>query len=72
MPWCDRCDVYLAPNAVKVDGCCPTCDQPADAADLKTETPIRPPWHFWLMVVALVAYLGWRLVQGLAWVVQQI
>lgn len=25
------------------------------------------PWHFWVMVAALVVYLGWRLVQGIAW-----
>ena len=25
------------------------------------------PWHFKLMLVALVLYLGWRGVQGVAW-----
>jgi len=28
----------------------------------------RAPWHFWLLVVAVVVYLGWRLIQGIAWV----
>ena len=69
MPWCDQCDVYLAPNATKADGGCPTCDGAVDTADLKIKAPTRAPWHFWLMVVALVAYLGWRLVQGMVWVV---
>ena len=68
MPWCDHCETYLAPNAVKTDGTCPTCEEPADTADLKTKPVVRPPWHFWLMIVALVAYLGWRLVQGVVWV----
>jgi hypothetical protein len=27
----------------------------------------RPPWHFWVFVAAAVIYLGWRLVQGVAW-----
>jgi membrane protein DedA with SNARE-associated domain len=27
------------------------------------------PWHFWLLIVALVIYLGWRLVQGFEWLV---
>lgn len=72
MPWCDSCDVYLAPNAVKVGGTCPTCDELADAADLTIEESTRPAWHFWLMVVALVAYLGWRLVEGVVWAAQQI
>ena len=74
MPWCDSCDQYLAPNALQADGTCPTCENTPDTADLKTATkpPERVPWHFWLMVVALIAYLGWRLVQGLGWIVQQI
>ncbi len=71
MPWCDRCDTYLAPNAVSSAGECPTCGDEVDTADLKTATrPVeRPPWHFWLMVVALVAYLGWRLLEGIGWVI---
>ncbi len=28
----------------------------------------RAPWHFYLLIIALVVYLGWRLVQGIAWV----
>jgi hypothetical protein len=28
---------------------------------------LRVPWHFWLLVAALVVYLGWRLVQGVGW-----
>lgn len=32
----------------------------------------RPPWHFWVLVAAVVVYLGWRLVQGLAWVVDHL
>ena len=27
------------------------------------------PWHFKLLLVATVLYLGWRAVQGVAWVV---
>ncbi len=25
------------------------------------------PWGFWLIVVLAVIYLGWRLIQGLLW-----
>jgi hypothetical protein len=25
----------------------------------------RMPWHLWLLIVAAVVYLGWRLVQGI-------
>jgi RNA polymerase subunit RPABC4/transcription elongation factor Spt4 len=37
----------------------------ADAVD--DEDRVRAPWHFWLMIGAVVAYLGWRLVQGIFW-----
>ncbi|MCP4228498.1 MAG: hypothetical protein GY929_19560 [Actinomycetia bacterium] len=45
-----------------------------DTADLKAaaKPPTRAPWHFWVMVVALVGYLGWRLVDGIIWLVGQI
>jgi len=73
MPWCDHCDTYLAPNAVSESGDCPTCERPVDTADLKTATkPLeRPPWHFWVMVVALVAYLLWRVIQAFGWAAGQ-
>ena len=44
------------------DGSCPTCGRVIGAAP-------RAPWHFKLLMVALVAYLGFRAYQGLAWVV---
>jgi len=69
MPWCDHCDVYLAPNAMTTAGACPTCEEDVDTADLATKASPRPPWHFWVMVVALVAYLGWRLLQGAGWLI---
>ena len=60
MPWCDDCEKYWAPSAMTPEGTCPTC-----GADL--ETPAAPasedekaPWHFKLLVVALVVYLGYR------------
>lgn len=72
MPWCDPCDKYLAPNALSVDGGCPTCSTKADTQDMKTEKPVKAPWHFWLMVAALVLYLGWRLIQFGIWTVQSL
>ena len=64
MPWCDPCDLYVEPNAVDADHTCPTCHNKVDSTDVKTPNPTKVPWHFWLMVIALVAYLGWRLIQG--------
>ncbi len=69
MPWCEECAKYYTPNSVRSDGSCPTCgdaiqlpeghdhSHDADGADEKT------PWHFKLMVVTVVVYLGWRIVQ---------
>jgi len=39
-----------------------------DQGDLD-EPSSKPPWHFWILVAALVAYLGWRLVEVVIWLV---
>jgi hypothetical protein len=39
---------------------------PRDQEEFKT------PFSFKLMVVLTVLYLGWRLVQGIAWVIRQL
>ena len=31
----------------------------------------RPPWHFVLLVIGVVVYLGYRAVQGIAWLAQR-
>jgi hypothetical protein len=31
---------------------------------------VRAPWHFKLLLVAIVLYLGYRLYQGIVWLVQ--
>lgn len=67
MPWCDHCDAYQAPNALNPDGTCRVCSNKVDMADMKVKPVERAPWHFWMMVVALVAYLGWRLIEGVVW-----
>lgn len=71
MPTCEACDVYLAPNAVERDGACPTCGEPVVAT-----TPVigakKVPWHFWLILALASGYLGWRLVEGIVWVFNQL
>ena len=74
MPWCEPCARYLAPSAVNSDGSCPTCGQsidaakpiPSDRVDLNhlssAEDAEGAPWHFKLLVTALVLYLSWRIV----------
>ena len=72
MPWCEDCARYLTPNSVNADGTCPTCGellQQGEGAEHQHAGPIddeKAPWHFKLMVVMVVAYLGWRLVDLVA------
>jgi len=78
MPWCEECAKYWAPSAMNEDGTCPTCgrevaaQQPITAknvnvrklaAGLDNDDDAKAPWHFKLLMVLLVVYLGWRLVQ---------
>ncbi len=78
MPWCDDCSRWHSPNALTDEGRCPTCGRdvgPAGPADhLVAEGAPAPsvPWHFWLTLAALALYLGWRLVQGVAWMADQL
>ncbi len=52
------------------DRTCPACGddlpEPGAGEDLTT------PWHFKLLVVAVIVYLGWRAVQGVQWLVAQL
>lgn len=32
----------------------------------------RPPITFWIMIVLAVLYLGWRLVQGIVWLIDRL
>ncbi|MBA3267654.1 MAG: hypothetical protein H0T70_05285 [Acidimicrobiia bacterium] len=34
--------------------------------------PARTPWHFKLLLLATVVYLGWRAVQGVDWLVRNL
>jgi hypothetical protein len=69
VPWCETCSRFYNPSSGAPDGTCTTCGAfIADPAD-EDEESSKIPWHFWVLVVALVIYLGWRLVQGIAWLV---
>ena len=82
MPACPACGRYLTPTSVKPDGTCPLCSQVVDYRRnqqyLSGEVPeadetLPPvPWHLKLLFVAAGLYLGWRLVQGVVWVIQHV
>jgi hypothetical protein len=85
MPWCDDCAKYWAPNAMKAGGSCPTCNKVLATkgalrmearslgvpgpGETEGEAP-KAPWHFKLMIGCLAVYLGWRVLQGLQWVLR--
>jgi hypothetical protein len=51
------------------DGACPTCGRVLSQPPVpSTTTRSGAPWHFKLLLVALVIYLAYRGYQGIVWV----
>ena len=50
---------------------CPGCGAPLheepEADGEEDEAPAKAPWHFKFLVVGTVIYLGYRLYQGIEW-----
>lgn len=73
MPWCDTCDRFYNPNTLRSDGTCPTCGRQVAAPPAAAEEEPTPvPWHFKLLLVATIVYLGWRLFQGVLWLLERL
>jgi hypothetical protein len=75
VPWCETCDRFYNPNTLRPDGSCPTCGRSVGdgRAVTTTEAPAEgAPWHFKVLLLATVVYLGWRLVQGIVWVAEHL
>ena len=68
MPWCDDCNRFFPYDGPDGAGECPTCGRVVETAPAEAGTP----WHFKLLVLATVLYLGYRAVQGLAWLVHHV
>jgi hypothetical protein len=70
MPWCETCSRFLNPNSLEPDGSCPSCGRVvAEPKAAGTEEATKAPWHFKLLVVLVIAYLAWRTIQIIGWVV---
>jgi hypothetical protein len=66
MPWCEACAKYHAPTALNDDGTCPVCGGVVGESEARAARVAKDestPWHFKLLIVATVIYLGWRFVQ---------
>ena len=73
MPWCERCERFYNPNSLNANGTCKACGrQVAEPEEIARLAEAKAPWHFKLLVAATAAYLGWRLLQGIDWVIQQV
>lgn len=70
VPWCETCDRFYNPGSVAPDGTCVRCG--SFIGEDEADGPTKPPWHFWVLVVALVIYLGWRAIEGVAWVAERL
>lgn len=71
VPWCQECDRFVTPTSLGNGGACPKCGNALDGG-VDEEEFVPVPWHFKLLLVATVLYLGWRAVQGVAWVVAHV
>jgi hypothetical protein len=69
MPWCDECDRFYTPSTLTEEGKCPDGHQVAEPPEADDGSGSGIPWHFWLLVIALAIYLGWRFVQLIQWLV---
>lgn len=65
MPYCDDCSRFWNPSSMGAGGECPTCGR-------VLAPPPRAPWHFKLLVAAVVAYLGFRAYEGIIWVLDRV
>ena len=71
MPWCEPCSRFWTQPSANADGTCPECGTTLvnPAGIDRTDPDQRAPWHFKLLVAAVVVYLAWRVAQMIGWVV---
>ena len=67
MPWCETCKKFHNPATINAEGICPKCGSKVEMGDLAQNAEgetVKVPWHFWVGVLAVIAYLGWRVIEG--------
>jgi hypothetical protein len=50
----------------------PEGDGTSEAGGEEGQADVKAPFSFKLMIVLVVIYLGWRLIQGIGWVIDQL
>jgi len=71
VPWCEECARFYNPNTLSEGGDCPVGHHVADPVN-DPDRAEKIPWHFWLLLGALTIYLGWRLIQGIGWLIHHL
>lgn len=69
VPWCETCDRFYNANSLAPDGTCMSCGRFIAEVEEPDEDGAKAPWHFWVLVAALVLYLGWRLIEVIIWLI---
>lgn len=80
MPFCETCDRFYTPSTLTPEGDCPEGHHVADPQDaeqfIQSAAPPREdekepkvPWHFWILLIAVIIYLGYRAYQGIIWLI---
>ena len=62
---CVQCGYAI--RGLHEQGRCPECGAPVQVGEhASVQDPLERavPWHFWVGVAAVTAYLGWRVIQG--------
>lgn len=67
MPWCEDCDKFWNPNSLAPDGTCPSCGRQVG----EPPEQHKVPWHFWVIIIAFSIYMGWRIIQGIQWLLSR-
>jgi hypothetical protein len=72
---CPTCGRHVADPGPSSSGTDPASLTPTvvdprtvDVRALAGEEDAKAPWHFKLLIAALVIYLGWRIIQMITWV----
>jgi hypothetical protein len=50
----------------------PESDGSSESPGEEAQEQVKAPWSFKLMIALIVVYLGWRLIQGILWVIDQL
>jgi hypothetical protein len=69
-PGCGR-SVEAPPGSASARGSGSDTEAELASVGVETDEDVKAPWHFWVMIAAAAIYLGWRLLEGVWWLIQQ-